>query len=232
MSCVKAIGVMAGVAVVLALAGCGKDDFTSQRPKPSVQKLDRQKSENQSAELVLPAEPPQGGYSDPSRGADQEELFRQIGIELSRRKEVGPVRCMLKAVEGSNAGHRPELEVTLTNTSDQAVTLGILQILLDLVTFIFRAPDDSVVSSFCTLPTHSTLQSRPPVILKPGESKTGIITLSEATGRGFQPLQPGLYSLEAVFHDQLFYGPPIPEQTMLARSNRMVIRVGKKTEKP
>ena len=139
---------------------------------------------------------------------------------------------MLKAVEGSNAEYGPELEVTLTNTSDQAVTLGIFQILLDLVTFIFRAPDDSVVSSFCTLPTHSTFQSRPPVILKPGESKTSKILLSAATDHGFQPLQPGLYSLEAVFHDKLFVGLPIPEQTMLARSNRMVIRVGKKTEKP
>ena len=218
--------------ITIALLGCSTNNSTPKKSEHGAEKLDKQEPEKKSAELFLPAEPPQGKWVDPDGGARWEELRRQIGIELSRRKEVGPVRCMLKTVQGADTGYGPELEVTLTNTSDQAVTLKIHQWLLDLLTFIFRAPDDSIVSSFCSVGIHSTLQSRPPIILKPGESKMSDILLSSAADHGYQPLRPGLYSLEAVFHDKLFAYLPVPEQTMLARSNRILVRVGEMPEKP
>ncbi len=65
----------------------------------------------------------------------------------------------------------------------------------------------------------------PPIILKPGELQTSTLFLSVASDHGFQPLRPGLYSLEAVFHENSFFDPLGPKEAMLARSNRVSIRV-------
>jgi hypothetical protein len=119
-----------------------------------------------------------------------------------------------------------ELEVELRNTSDAPVTLRIHRTLLDTVTFIFRDPEGKVVSSFCYVTVHSTLHADPPIILGPGESRTGEILLSVACDHGYQSLRPGLYSLEAVFHDDSFFDPLGPDGSMLARSNRIAVRVG------
>ena len=43
--------------------------------------------------LYLPAAPPEGHYGDPEEGARYEENRHRIGIELSRRKEKGPIHC-------------------------------------------------------------------------------------------------------------------------------------------
>lgn len=49
-----------------------------------------------SSELLLPSAAPQGNWGDPKEGARWEEERRNIGIELLRRKEIGPVRCSLR----------------------------------------------------------------------------------------------------------------------------------------
>lgn len=114
----------------------------------------------------------------------------------------------------------------LRNASDEPVTLRIHRLLLDTVTFIFRDPDDKVVSSFCYVTMHSTFEAESPIILGPGECKTSQVFLSVASDHGFQPLRPGLYSVEAVFHENSFFDPLGPDKTMLARSNRIAVRVG------
>jgi hypothetical protein len=179
------------------------------------------------SELFLPSSAPQGNWGNPAEGARWEEEQRAIGLELSRRKESGPVRCSLRIRLGIAAREKPEVEVRLRNVSDDAVALRIHGHLLDTVTFIFRDPDGKVVSSFSTVYLHSTLRTEPPMILGPGESKASEIFLSVACGRGFRPLRPGLYSIQAVFPNNSVIGPPGLERTMLARSNRISVRVGK-----
>jgi hypothetical protein len=175
--------------------------------------------------LLLPAAPPQGNWGDPKEGARWEESRRQIGIELSRRKENGPIRCTLRVRSGAAARSEPELEVELRNISNKPVTIGIHRFLLDTVTFILRDPEDNVMSSFCYVTVHSTLEALPPVTLNPAEADTSTIFLSVAANHGFQPLRPGIYSLEAVFHEHSFFDPLGPSDGMLARSNRIPIRV-------
>jgi hypothetical protein len=174
-------------------------------------------------ELFLSADPPVGRWDDPAAGARSEEHRREIGVALSRREEAGPVRCVLRAVPGSAASKKPEVEVELINTGMFAVRVPILRSLLDRVTFIFRGPDDEVVSSFCYLTVYSDFHANPPLLLKPGEPLRDSLYLSVAADHGFQALRPGMYSLEAVFTSGL--GEP---RTLLARSNRLPVRVGKR----
>jgi hypothetical protein len=108
-----------------------------------------------------------------------------------------------------------------------------LRLLLDNVTFVFRDPDDNVVSSFCYITVHSSFDRKPPIVVKPGESASDRIYLSVACDHGFQPLKPGLYSLQAVFHhgsDFRIDAPTkvhggYPYEAMLAKSNRLPVRV-------
>jgi hypothetical protein len=179
-------------------------------------------------ELFMPSEARHGQWGDPVEGARSEDLRRKIGNELSRLKDTGPIRCSLRAKPPAAAWNEPELEVELENVSNANVTIHIHQMLLDNVTFIFRAPDDSVVSTFCYVTVHSMFESKPPVVLRPREAQSSLIYLSVAGDHGFQSLRPGMYSLEAVFHDKLFHDLPIPELKMVARSNRVAIRVGNK----
>jgi hypothetical protein len=175
--------------------------------------------------LFLSAAPPQGNWGDPKEGARWEEKRRQIGIDLSRRKENGPIRCTLRVRPGAAAHNEPEMEVELRNVSDKPVTIGIHRFLLDTVTFILRDPEGNVVSSFCYVTVHSTINALPPVTLNPDEVDTSRIFVSVAADHGFQPLRPGIYSLEAVFHENSFFDPLGPAEGMLARSNRIPIRV-------
>jgi hypothetical protein len=167
------------------------------------------------ADAFLSAAPPQGRWGDPHAGARWEQGRREIGIALSHGEKLGPVRCALRIVPGAAARHEPDLEVELTNTSDNVVLLNIHRDLLDVVTFILRDPDDEILSSFSYFTVHSSTESKPPIVLMPGASKTRQVHLSVAADHGFQPLRPGVYSLEAVFRQ-----PP-----MLSRSNRLAIRV-------
>jgi hypothetical protein len=184
--------------------------------------------------LVLPSAPPPGRYGDPKEGAKWEEERRKIGVDLSRRKENGPIRCALKVRPGAAARGEPELEVELKNASDNPVTISVHRFLLDNVTFILRHPKDEVVGSFCYRTTHSTIEDGPPVTLKPGQTDVSRIFLSVAAERGFNTLAPGQYSLEAMFHE--FFGRtddghPMPhagggkKDGPLARSKRIPIQV-------
>jgi hypothetical protein len=175
--------------------------------------------------LFLSAAAPIGRYGDPEEGARHEEERRQIGIELSRRKENGPIRCSLRARPGAAAHGEAALEVDLRNASDAPVTIGIHRFLLDTVTFILRDPENDVVSSFCYITVHSSARSLPPVTLISGAVDTSPILLSVAAEHGFRALQPGMYSLEAVFHENSFLNPLGPAEGMLARSKRIPIRV-------
>jgi hypothetical protein len=175
---------------------------------------------------LLPAAAPQGSWGDPAAGARWEQARREIGIELSRRMGSGPVRCSLRLRPGAAMRKEPELEVELTNTSDAAVTLRIHRTLLDTVTFILRDPEDNVVSSFCYVTVHSTMHAESPIMMGPGESKSDEIFLSVACDHGYRPLRPGVYSLEAVFHEHSFFDPLGPDESMLARSNRIPVSVG------
>jgi hypothetical protein len=166
-------------------------------------------------ELYLPADPPQGCWADVEEGARSEEHQREVGIDLSRREECGPVRCALRVIRGATARREPELEVELTNTSEEPVLVQIHRFPLDQVTFVLRDPDDAVVSSFCYRTVSSQAGPSPPIALGPGESDTSRVYLSVAADHGFQPLRSGLYSLEAVF----------VQPTMLARSNRLTVIV-------
>jgi hypothetical protein len=179
-------------------------------------------------ELRLPARRPQGGWADPKSGAEFEESRRQDGIELSRRMEAGPIRCIFRARPGAAARNEPELEVELKNVSADPVTLTVHRSLIDRVTFVFRDPDGGVVGTFCSAHLHSPYSPNerfPTVTLKPGESKTASLYLSVAAFRGYQDLQPGLYSVEAVFEARAGCGH-FPDMPMLARSNRLQVRVG------
>jgi hypothetical protein len=93
------------------------------------------------------------------------------------------------------------------------------------MTFIFRDPDHKVVSSRSPVLLHSVYRPGSAVTLKPGESASCTIYLIHAAEHGFQPLRPGLYSLEAVFNDKCISSLPICEYRMLARSNRLSVRV-------
>jgi hypothetical protein len=177
-------------------------------------------------ELRLSSAPRQGSWGDPKAGERWEKDRRNIGVALSRREERGPMRCALRVCSGAAARDKPELEVQLKNCSEYSVALYIHRLLLDLVTFILRDPDGNVESSFCYMTTHSNFEPLPPVILKPGESKASSIFLSVASDHGFRPLRPGLYSLEAVFHEHGFLDPLGPDHSMFARSNRLLVRVG------
>jgi hypothetical protein len=178
-------------------------------------------------DLYLPSEPPEGSYGDLKEGQDPDVERRQIGIELSHREECGPIRCRLRAIRDAAAMTVPELEVELGNASHDPITLQGHQGLLDYMTFIFRDPDDQVVSSCSPVLMHSVYLPAPAVILKPGESASCTIHLFHAAEHGFQPLRPGLYSIEAVFenHDFLSGPMPISESRMFARSNRLSVRV-------
>jgi hypothetical protein len=140
---------------------------------------------------------------------------REIGFALSPSEMSSPVRCVLRIKPGTAAQKEPELEVELNNTSDDPVFLHIHQYLLDVVTFVLRDSHDVVASSFCYIMLHSDSRPKPPVTLKPGESKTAEVYLSVVTGHGFQPLRPGLYSLQAVF----------AQPFMHSRSNRLSVHV-------
>jgi hypothetical protein len=175
--------------------------------------------------LSLPAAPPQGRWGDPKEGAQWEEKRRQIGIELSSHKENGSIRCSLRVRPGAAAWKEPELEVELRNTSDKPATIRIHRTLLDAVTFVLRDPEDKVVSSFCYVTVHSTFETLPPITLRPGEAKLSQMFLSVAADHGFQPLRPGVYSLEAVFHENSFFDPLGQVEGMLARSDRIPVRV-------
>jgi hypothetical protein len=177
-------------------------------------------------ELALSSAAPQGSWGDPEEGARWEQGRRKIGVQLSARNERGPVRIALRVRPGAARWKERELEVELRNTSDKPVALRIHQTLLDTVTFVFRDPEGNVVSSFCYVTVHSTVYPAPPIILGPGKSKTDDIFLSVACDHGFQTLRPGLYSLEAVFHENSFFDPLGPDGSMLARSNRVPVRVG------
>src|SRR5205823_6118268 len=133
-------------------------------------------------------------------------------IELARRKEAGPVRRSLQVLTGAAARNEPELQVELRNVSDEPVTVRIHRMPLDTVTFILRDPDENVVSSFCYVTVHSTFEALPPIVLGPGEFQTTKLFLFVAADHGFQPLRPGLYSLEAVFHENSFFDPAGPKE--------------------
>jgi hypothetical protein len=176
--------------------------------------------------LWIPSAPPGGCWGDPEEGARWEEEQRRIGVELSRRQERGPIRCSLRVRKGAAFRQGAELEVKLTNSSDKPVTIPVHRFLLDQVTFIFRDPDDNVVSSFCYVNVDSDLRSAPPVVLRPGESDNSPIFLSVATDHGYRTLRPGLYSLEAVFHETRLFDALGPDRSLLARSHRIPVRVG------
>ncbi len=181
----------------------------------------RRQGDNQ---LFMSSKPRQGHWE--IAGAGWDEGRRKIGIELSRREDVGPIRCSLRVKPGAAARKEPEFEVELKNVSDANATIHVHQFVLDNVTFLLRASDDAIVGSFCYVGLHSTMESKPPVILRPGESQSSPIYLSVLGDHGFQSLQPGVYSLEAVFHDKHIFNLPLPEFGMVARSNRVAIRVG------
>ena len=164
-----------------------------------------------------------GEWFNSTEGKRWEELRRNIGVELSKCKEAGPIRCKLSHAEADELG--PLLKLELTNVSHAEVSVPVFQMLLDNVTFILRAPDDGVVSSFCYLTVHSTFDPQPPVVMSPGKTRSAEVYVSTAANHGHQSLKPGLYSLEAVFHDPSFSGLPLPNFKMLARSNRISIRV-------
>jgi hypothetical protein len=181
-------------------------------------------------ELELSSEPPSGGWADPDAGARQEEQRRQEAIELSRREEQGPIRCVLEAMPAATTPGKPEVRVRLVNRSDEAVSLGYDQSILEHVTFLFRDPDGRVVGTFCYLHVLSPFSPRdrrpvPVVTLKPGESDTSTLYLSVASGRNHQRLRPGRYSLEATFQYRDPDGIPAATQGMLARSGRLPVRV-------
>jgi hypothetical protein len=177
-------------------------------------------------ELRLPAKRSLGGWADPKSGADFEESSRQARVELSRRKASGPIRCVLHARPGAAAKREPELEVELKNASGEPVTLTVHTFLLDLVTFVFRDPDDQVVGTFCYVLMHSHFPfTYPTVTLKADESKASGLHLSVAAFRGYQDLKPGLYSSEAVFEARSSLGRPVPDVPMLARAARLLVRV-------
>ncbi len=189
---------------------------------------DATKDLDEAGALELSSEPPEGRYANAEEGARYEEERRQEAIELSRREERGPIRCLLEARPAASALRQPELRVRLVNRSDEAVTLWYNQFLLEHVTFIFRDPDDRVVGTFCYAHVPSLYRSRsqlPVTTLKPGEADTSTLYLSVASGRNFQRLWPGRYSLEATFQYRDRGGFPSPNQQMLARSERIPIRV-------
>ncbi len=179
-------------------------------------------------DVYLPSEPPEGRYGDLKEGEDPDEEKRQIGIEFSRgREESGPIRCRLRAIPNAAALEDSELEVELGNACNEIITLQGHQSLLDYMTFIFRDPDDKVVSSNSPILLRSVYLKVPGVTLKPGESASCNIYLFHAAEHGFQPLRPGLYSLEAIFHDPFYIRLPfsISEFQKFARSNRLSVRV-------
>jgi hypothetical protein len=223
--------VSGGLVLVLAVVFLVHDDRLP-IPEPEAGKVDQKAGNDDqkasSAELFLPSTARQGNWGNAEEVVRWEEMRRQIGIELSHRKESGPVRCELRIRKRAATRAEPELEVQLTNTSDDSVTIHIHQLLLDNVTFVFRRSDDQVVSSSCCVTKHSTKCVKPPMILDPHESKTAQVFLWVAADHGFQELRPGIYSLEAIFHDKSFFFTdlPYPDQLMLARSNRVAVRVG------
>lgn len=164
-------------------------------------------------------------WFDAVEGKRWEELRREIGSALSKCKEAGPIRCKLIRTPADDLG--PQLKLELTNVSKVEVKVQVFQMLLDNVTFILRAPDGSVVSSFCYLTVHSPSFDQQPhaVVIGPDKSQSAGIYVSTATDHGSQSLRAGVYSLEAVFHDLSFSQLPLPDFKILARSNRIAIRV-------
>ena len=127
--------------------------------------------------------------------------------------------CALRLRPRLAARNDPELEVQLTNSSDETVTLTIHQHLLDTVTIILRDPDGYVVSSLCYVVYHSAFSAKPPLVLGAGLSKTSQLHLSVAVGpRAFRHFTQACIHLRLcftqdgswVFRFQSYQCSPVP----------------------
>ena len=180
-------------------------------------------------ELHLPAEAPVGSWSDPAEGAREEEEQILAGAVLSGRALTGPIRCRLRAICSAGSAGGPDLELAASNTSDAPFALRGSASLLDHATFVFRGPSGEVVGSFCyaAIRSPALLGGEPPsLVLPPGAEQAENIYLSVAAGRGFRPLPPGRYSIEAVLHKPSDRGASGDRLEVLAASARLPVIVG------
>jgi hypothetical protein len=147
----------------------------------------------------------------------------------------GPIRCTLEPWPDGNGEH-PDLRLSLTNTSEEPVTLWYYTWPHAHVTFILRDDDDAgkAVYSFhwgslsslavgVDPKTGRPTTRLPTRTLKTGETYTAGIYLS--TLRDYRDVFSGLYRIEAVFVYSDLGGWPAPNQDFVARSGTVGIAV-------